>query len=211
MRVQLLSSIVAVLTCALSVPQTAWSQGRTTVVVPSTTAPHVPPLDKGSVEGRTYKNATLGLELTVAPHLELGAPELKGTAGTVPLLVTVAAWGPKKWFSGREGTIFYADALAYYPEGLRSTDDYVRRITRANQQEGFEPDVAEGAKLSRFAGVSFARVDFRKGAVYEAVLVKACQAFALVFIFPGPDLEAVNKLTAATQLKLDSSAASCGK
>jgi len=208
---QLLSSVVAVLICALSVPQTAWSQERTTVVVPSTTAPRVPPLDKGSVEGKTYKNATLGLELTVAPHLELGAPELKGTAGTVPLLVTVAAWGPKKWFSSREGTIFYADALAYYPEGLRSTDDYVRKVIRANQPEGFEPvDVAEGAKLSKIAGVSFARVDFRKGTVYEAVLVKACKAFALVFIFPGPDLETINKLTATTQLKLDSSAG-CAK
>jgi hypothetical protein len=45
--------------------------------------------------------------------------------------------------------------------------------------------------------------------VYESVLVKACDAQALVFtqalvfVFAGADQETVNKLTADTELKLD--------
>ena len=158
-------------------------------------------MDKGLVEGRTYKNASIGLELMPAAGLEFETPELKGTPGTVPLLVTIGAWGQRKFFSARDGTIFYADALAYYPDGQRSTEAYMRKVIQGNKQEGFEP--VEQNLQANLGGASFARTDFKQGSVYEAVLVKACDAQALVFIFTASGRDAVNKLISATGLKLD--------
>lgn len=104
------------------------------VVVPSTTASG-PQWDKGEVEGRTYKNASVGLEITLAPALEFGTPELKGNPGTVPLLVTITAAGEAKLISAREVMSFYSDAMAYYPENRCSTADYMRRVVLGNQKQ----------------------------------------------------------------------------
>jgi hypothetical protein len=157
-------------------------------------------MEKGSVEGRTYKNASIGLELTVADGLEFQTPELKGTPGTLPLLVTVTAWRQEGLLSPRKVTAFYADALAYYPEGQRSTDAYMAKAVRGNRQTGYEP-VEENLKTS-FGGMSFARTDFR-GPLYEAVLVKAYDTQAFVFIFASSSKDTVDALVAATSLKLD--------
>lgn len=167
----------------------------------------VPAMDKGAVEGRTYTNPSIGLELTPATGLVFDTPELTGTPGTVPQLVTVAAWGEKRWFAARNGTVFYADALAYYPESQQSTESYVRKVTRGNIQEGFEP-VRQNVAAT-LGGVSFARTDFKKGAVYEAVLVKACDAQAFVFIFTGSGPDAVNSLIKQTGVKLDPLRSGC--
>lgn len=45
---------------------------------------------------------------------------------------------------------------------------------------------------------------------YEAILVKACSAQALVFIFTGSDRDAVNNLIGATQVKIDLVVSTCG-
>jgi len=164
--------------------------------------------EKGMVEGRTYKNASVGLELTPAPALEFGAPELKGKPGTVPLLVTITAAGEAKLASAREVMSFSSDAMAYYPENRRSTADYMRRVALGNGEEGFT--TLGGTSESKLGEVTFARQDFQKGVVYESVLVKACKTEALVFIFGGPDLDAVNKLVAGTRLKLDPATSGCG-
>jgi len=184
----------------------AWSQQRVVTVVPAKPSLPVHRLEKGLVEGKTYKNPSLGFELTPAPELQFDNPELNGTPGTVPLVVTVAAWGEKKLFSTRDGTTFYADALAYYPDDQRSTGAYTRKVIQANRDEGFEP---VGSLEGIFGGLSFARTDFKRGAVYEAVLVKACDAQALIFIFTGSGRDRVNKLIAATELKLDSVRSGC--
>jgi len=139
----------------------AWSQDRAAVVGRSKPSLPVPQWDIGSVEGRTYKNASVGLELTTAPALKLGTPELKGQPGSVPLLVTVAAWGEKNLFSAREGTVFYADALAYYPADQRSTEAYARKVIRMNHGEGLEP--VEAPIESKLGGVQFTRIDFKNG------------------------------------------------
>jgi hypothetical protein len=186
----------------------AMAQDRATVVVPSKPSGVVPRWDKGVVEGRTYKNASVGLELTPAPGLEFGPPELKGNPGTVPLLVTITAAGKEKLFSAREVTAFYSDALAYYPEARRTTDAYMLRVARNNQKEGF--DLVEVRSDDKLGGITFARQDFKKSMVYEAVLVRACDAQALVFIFGDSDRDAVNKLIAATELKLDLTHSGCG-
>jgi TonB family protein len=57
--------------------------------------------------------------------------------------------------------------------------------------------------------VAFARHDFKKGVVYESVLVKACDTQALVFIFACADEETVSELAAATELKLDPATSGC--
>jgi hypothetical protein len=82
----------------------AWSQGPT--VVPAKPSLPVPRLDKGVVEGNTYKNASIGLELTADPKLKFSRPELTGKPGTIPLSVTVSAWGKFKSYTAREGTSF---------------------------------------------------------------------------------------------------------
>ncbi len=178
------------------------------VVVPSTTSAVGPRWDKGAVEGGIYKNASVGLEITSAVGLEFGSPELKGNVGTVPLLVTITAVGAPKLFSGREVMAFYADALASYPENQRSTEAYLRKVVQGNQTEGFEP--LSGTSESVLGGTTFARQDFQKESRYEAVLVKACKAQAIVFIFAGSDRDGVTKLIEGTRVKFDFERSGCG-
>jgi hypothetical protein len=160
------------------------------------------------VEAGTYKNASLGLEVTPAKGLEFGSPELKGNTGTVPLLVTITAVGAPKLFSGSDAMAFYSDALAYYPENQRSTEAYLRKVVQGNRKEGFEP--VSGSSESVLGGTSFVRQDFQKESRYEAVLIKACKAQAIVFIFAGSDRDGVTKLIEATQVKVDLERSGCG-
>lgn len=166
------------------------------------------PLNSGVVQGNTYRNNSLGLELTPARGLQFGAPEMKGTPGSVPLLVTVAAWGENNWFSANGGTVFYADDLGYYPEKRRSTKAYVERVVREQKKEGSE--LVEGAPEGQLGGVTFARADFRQPSKYVVVFVKACDAYAFVFIFAGLDAESTNKLIAQTNVRLDKNSSGCG-
>jgi hypothetical protein len=186
---------------------TALPQDRVTVVVPSKPSGVIPRWDKGVVEGRTYKNVSVGLELTPAPGLEFGTPELKGNPGSVPLLVTITAVSEERLFSGREVMAFYTDALAYYPETRRSTEAYMRRVVVGNQKEGFTPE--EGTSESLLGGIAFERKDFNKDSRHEGVLVKACEAQALVFIFADSDRGTMDKLIEATKLKLDLAHSGC--
>jgi hypothetical protein len=179
---------------------------QTVVVVPSKPSLPVPRMEKGLADGRTYKNSSIGVELRVAEGLTFGTPELKGTPGIAPLLVTVTALRNETLFSPRYVTVFYADALAYYPEGQRSTDAYVRKVVKGNQLTGYE--ATQETFNVKFGGVSFARRDFR-GPFYEAVLVKSCDAQALVFIFASSDKDTVDKLIGETDLKLDSESSGC--
>jgi hypothetical protein len=167
-----------------------------------------PLIEKGFVEDKKYKNSSIGVEITPAPKLRLEVPELKGVPGTVPLLVTVSAWGEQKGLSARDSMTFYAEASAYYPEGRRSTEAYMRRVVRANEEDGFE--VLQASLGEQLGGVAFARTDFKRGLVYEAVLVSTCEALALVFIYTSSGLDEVNGLIRSTDLKLDLAKSGCG-
>jgi hypothetical protein len=166
------------------------------------------PLDKGVVEGGTYKNDSVGLELTPASSLKLGTPVMKGTQGSLPLLVSVSAVGERKWSTASDGMGFYVEDLAYYPENRRSTEAYVSRAVQSQEKQGFVS--VKGTQEERLGGVAFARTDFRQNEVYEAVHMKACDVYAFVFIFAGEDLAAVNKLVAQTNIKLDMKNSGCG-
>lgn len=187
---------------------TVWSQQRITIHVPRTHSIPIPQMEKGRIDGRSYRNPSIGLEFTPPDGLTFGKPELKGKPGTVPLLVTVAAWGEQTRPSAKEGEIFYADALAYYPDDQRSTEAYVRKLVRANRQRGFEP--AGDSSDAKLGGGSFSRTDFKsESPVYEAVLVKTCTAESLVFIFAGSDRDAVNRLISGTSVRFDGGRSSC--
>jgi hypothetical protein len=177
-----------------------------TVIVHSKPSTPVPRMEIGLVNGRTYKNSSIGVELTAADGLAFGTPELNGEPGTVPLLVTVTALRNETLFSPKYVMAFYADALVYYPEDQRSTDAYMRKVIRGNRQTGYEL-VQEKLNIS-FGGVSFARSDFR-GALYEAVLVKSCDAQAFVFIFASSGKDTVDKLIGQTDLKLEPTRSGC--
>jgi hypothetical protein len=184
-----------------------WSQDSASVSA-KTSLP-VPQLGKGVVEGNTYKNASVGLELTPDPKLRFGSPVLTGKPGTVPLSVMVSAWGEFRPHWAREGTTFLATALAYYPDDQRSTDACMRRLVQENQKSGLEP--VQGNREGELGGALFARADFfKEGPAYEAVFVKACNTLALVFVFTGSSRDSVNKLIAATDVKLNLSASGCG-
>lgn len=166
-----------------------------------------PRWDKGEVVGRTYKNASVGIEFTPPTSLELGDPKLKGNPGTLPLVVTINAAGERIPATARKAMAFYTDALAYYPSTRRSTEDYMRRIIRNQQKEGYE--AIDAAPYNILGGMAFTRHDFKKGIVYESVLVKMCDAQALVFIFAGADEAIVSELSAGTELKLDPATSGC--
>ncbi len=168
----------------------------------------VPRLDKGSIQGKTYKNSSLGLELTPDPSLTFQNPELKEN-GTKREALMVAALGKLRSGSAREGTFIGAVALAYYPEDQRSTESCMRRIVETQQKSGFK--AVRGSSQGELSGNTFARSDFlREGPVYEAVFVKACDALALTIVFSGPDQNTVERFVAATDLKLDPSVSGCG-
>jgi hypothetical protein len=155
--------------------------------------------DKGTIERGAYKNPSLGLAFTPDSNLKLESPELKGTPGSVPLLVTVAAWASPTWFEARQGTVFYADALAYYPADQRTPERYMGKVIRGNRAEGAEQ--VQGKTNDHLSGLAFLRADFRRGRAYVVVLVSTHNGYAIVFIFAGPDEKTVNKLVASTKLE----------
>jgi len=115
-------------------------QDRAGTVRSSKPSVPAPRFEKGTIEGRTYKNASVGLEFTPAAKLKLGTPELRAGRGAAPgTLVTVAAWGEEKRFSARDGTTFWAEALTNYPENLRSSQFRVQSVVQDNRKAGFEP------------------------------------------------------------------------
>jgi hypothetical protein len=169
----------------------------------------VPRLEKGIVEGKTYKNASIGLELTPDPKLRLGTPELNGKAGNAKSSIEVMALGKFISGSAREATAFWAVGLTLYPVAKRSTDAVMQKVVEANQNNGLKP--LQGSSEGELGGATFLRRDFvlQEHRGYEAVFVRACNKLALGFVFTGSDRDAVNKLIAATELKLDLRTADC--
>jgi hypothetical protein len=97
--------------------------------------------------------------------------------------------------------------IAVSVEQVKGALVYILGVVRSQQTEGYEP--VKSTSSRKLSGVVFARQDFKKDVVYESVLVKACDAHALVFIFGGADQETVNKLSEATELTLDPATSGC--
>jgi hypothetical protein len=161
---------------------------------------------KGTVEQGTYKNSSIGIEFKPAENLHLQEPEMKGTPGKVPLVITVAAQADRTLFSGvfssRDATVFYADALAYYPEDQRNAARYLKKIVRAQEVDGYRQ--LDSPASDHVGEIEFVRADFIKGGVREAVLLVIHNGYAFVFIFASSDVDSVNKLIASTKVKLAS-------
>jgi hypothetical protein len=197
------SVIILAFLFAASTPL-SWSQQETASPRANTSnSPQNPLPTKGLVENGTYKNASIGLEFTPAENLKLREPEMKGTPGTTPLLITVEGVSDggliSSLFSTQGLTTFYADALAYYPEEQRNVPRYLKKIIRANEADGWQH--VDGKASEQMTGILFSRLDFVRGNVHEAVLVVTHSGYAFVFIFAGLDIGATNKLIAATKVK----------
>jgi hypothetical protein len=108
----------------------AWPQGTPVSVKPTQAAPQ---WDKGVIEAGTYKNTSIGIELTPASRLTFAPSELKGKPSAVKSFITVSAWGSLKP-TRIEGRTFSAIALASYPEGQRSTDACMRKVVHPDNQ-----------------------------------------------------------------------------
>jgi hypothetical protein len=182
----------------------SWSQQKTSQPRPKADSPSPSVLPtKGWVERGTYKNPSIGLEFTPAPNLSVEDPEMKGTPGTTPLLITVQATDRgllSGVFSRKNLTVFFADALAYYPEDQRNTARYVRKVIKSNEGDGYQT-VNDGT-AGEISGVPFTRTDFELNDLREAVLVTTHNGYAFVFIFAGSSLEVVNNQIASTSVKL---------
>lgn len=168
----------------------------------TTSTPNVLPT-KGVIEEGTYRNASIGLEFTPAENLHLQEPEMKGTPGSTPLVITVQAVADQGLISSlfwvRSLTVFYADALAYYPEEQRNALRYMKKVIRANQTDGFQ--LADAETSDQISGIPFVRADFVKRGGHESVLVMTNNTYAFVFIFAGSDVEVTNKVIASTKIK----------
>jgi len=68
---------------------------------------------------------------------------------------------------------------------------------------------SRGKAEEQLGGVKFSRVDFRSTLNDQAVLVKAWDVYAFVFIFAASDLESTNRLIAQAVVKLDMKASGC--
>jgi hypothetical protein len=160
-------------------------------------------LEKGDVLGGTYKNIFFGVELTPASNLKFSKPELTGNT------LRVTALGKFIPHSAREMTSFAAMPLTSCPEGSHSSDACMQGVVKANQKDGFEEtaDVSGGL----LGGISFLRRDFshHKLPAYEAVFLKACDTNLLLFVFSSSGKDAVDKLIAETDLKLDLAHSGC--
>jgi hypothetical protein len=191
-------TVAIILSCALF----PCCQRHAEKVVPTEPTSQGSRLDEGVVDGNTYKNPSVGLELTPASELELQAPELKGTD------VTVFASGEYKFRSDRNTMFVGIEGLAGIPESRRSTEGEMLSWVKVAREDGSKP-IEENLE-SKLGGVAFLRRDLVKSNIQESILVKACRDYALIFIFAGPDREALNGIIQTTQLKLDMARTGCG-
>lgn len=161
-------------------------------------------VDKGRVEDGTYKNPSIGLEFTPADNLRLQEPEMKGTLGALPLLITISAFADRNLFGGifspRSVTVFYADALVYYPEEQRNRGSYLQKVIRANEVDGYRH--LNGPTSGQLSGILCERADFAKGQVHETVLVTTHNSYAFVFIFADASEDRTNELITKTKVAL---------
>lgn len=195
--------IFAVTLGVATLPSPGWQTERQQSPVKTEASTQGVLATKGQVEKGVYKNESIGLQFTPPENLHFQAPELMGTPGTVPLLIKVEADADRGLLSGLFSTgsltIFYADALAYYPEDQRNAARYMNKVIRTNEADGYQH--LEGKGSDEISGVSFVRADFTKGDLHEAVLVTTHNDYAFVFIIAGPDIGVVNKIVASTNLK----------
>jgi len=201
MKASILAVILIAMTPSLSSQQHITPSFEKSIP-PQNTLPTV-----GKVVEGTYKNPSIGIELTPAENLHLEDPEMKGTPGTTPLLIVISASESgllKGLLSPRSVMIFDADALAYYPADQRTVDRYIKKVIRANEADGYKT-INPGAS-AQFSGIPVERAEFLKGEVHEAVLITIHNGYAFVFIFAGADFESINKSIAATKVKLAAAA-----
>ena len=192
--------LAVALVVILGWPQSPVGQSQTSLSIPR--------LDKGAIQGKTYRNASIGLDFTSDPSLTFQRPEVKEN-GTKHESLMVGALAKVTPGSVREGTFIGTVALADYPRDERSTGACMRKAVDAQLKNGFK--TVMGTSDGKLGNVTFARTDFShtKPPAYEAVFMKACDALAFTVVFAAHDRETVERFVAATDLKLDPSVSGC--
>lgn len=147
---------------------------------------------KGTIEGGTYKNSAIGLEMTVSSGLRL--EQMPGIGSHRIAVQAHSDSGPQYGL-----TVFFADDLAHFSENQRNASSYRETIIRSNRENGFQ--LSEGEPSAEISGIQFVRTDFIQGAVHETVLVMTRSGYAFVFIFTGGSFEKTGELIASTSLK----------
>ncbi len=156
-------------------------------------------IDRGTFQQNTYINHSLGLVITLAPGIVQNEEAMAKIPPTQQTVTLIQAWGEKRPVSQRPGIVLYVDRLSYYPEDRRTSAAYIARVTRSQVFNGYQ--VVHGKPYSRLGSYLLNRVDLKRDAIREAVLVTIHRGWALVFIFAGNDEKEIGRLISETSLE----------
>jgi hypothetical protein len=164
-----------------------------------------PPYDPGLIEGHTYKNSTIGIELTVPEELSFKPQEVNTFPGTQQFAITVSAdskphnrFSPRKYIVDEEVKL-NADPLAAHSLDERSLDGYMRFVSQAVLRTGFKQ--IEGPSTATVGDTQFFRGNFTQGHRLHTVLVAIHGDYAISFLIVSNDADTAERLIKSTVLK----------
>jgi len=161
--------------------------------------------DAGFIEGHTYKNSTIGLELTVPEELTFRPQEVNTLNGTEQFSISISAdskprnrFSPRKYIVDEEVRL-NADPLAAFSLDERSPDGYMRLASQAVLKTGFKP--IDGQSTATVGDVQFSRANFAQGHRLHTVLVAIHRDYAISFLIISNDAQTAERLIESTVLK----------
>ena len=161
---------------------------------------------KGFVDGQTYKNAFLGVEITLPDDQQFHEPELAEDAKVSRRVIRISAgskphnkFSPKK-FVVDTGVICVADLLAAYPDAERTEEGYMRKMAEIEGSQGFKR--IDGKSADKIGDLAFMRANFVQGKRQHVLLATLRKDNAFVFIFIANDMASAEALIASTAVKL---------
>ncbi len=168
----------------LAAPTLLCGQQQAATQTQKSAAPHSAPATVGQVVDGTYKNSSIGIEITPAPALQFESPQLSGTPGTVPFLVLIRATVIglfTKLFSAKSEMYFLRGRSRLLPGDRRTAAAYIPRVIRVNEKAGWTV-VSHGAPYP-MGGNSYERANFVRGELSESGVDHDAQRLRLRLLF----------------------------
>lgn len=162
---------------------------------------------RGTIQGQTYKNATLGIEFALPEDLQFQEqPTATSDPATGLRMISIHA-GSKpgnrfalKKYVVDKSIMFVADPLARHPVDERTDAGYMRSMVQVEKSEGFKQK--GDTSVGKIGDTAFSRADFTHGRRYHVVFATGRKEYAFVFIFVANDLETADALSSSLSLKL---------
>ncbi len=157
-------------------------------------------IDRGTFNGNTYTNRSLGFTVKLPPSLIPDKQALAEGPHSQLTSLLISAWTDVPPGSLRPGMVLYADRLSQFPEDRRTAEAYVARVVRSQAPNEYE--VIHERAEKKVGENTLHCADFRKTLAYEAVCVATHRGIALVFVFLGSGQEQVDTMMRSTGLEL---------